>query len=59
VSETQSTADDRWPSAYDNAAERLFPQAFDASGKPARALTWAEDDACIAEADAEIELELG
>ena len=52
---TQSNEDDRWQQAYNNAAELLFPDAFDpASLRPVRTLTDEEDDACIAAANNEI-----
>jgi hypothetical protein len=46
-----NNADADWQVAYDNAAERLFPDCVDAAtGKPTRNLTW--DEACTAEANA-------
>ena len=53
--ETQSTEDARWEAAYQNAAERLFPDAIDTvTGQAARFLTPDEDEACIAAANDEI-----
>ena len=55
MSTTQSTEDDRWEQAYNNAAELLFPDAFDpANFRPVRTLTEDEDAACIAAANEEI-----
>ena len=52
---TESTEDTRWNAAYQNAAERLFPDAIDTvTGQPVRFLTPDEDEACIAAANDEI-----
>jgi hypothetical protein len=55
MSDTQINEDDFWDSSYMNAAELLFPDAVDhITGRIVRGLTWEEDDACIAWANAEV-----
>jgi len=48
---TSAAEDDRWTSAHQNAAERLFGKT------DGDVLTDAEDDACCAEADREVAAE--